>query len=102
MKIQDLTLWAYLDTGSGRNFISSEAAKKLKLSPKRHETCQMVTLNGTKRQSMPVLSITMVSLDGRTREKIEVTGSKMPEFATVKRPNTSELNMGMLETRGSM
>ena len=40
---------------------------------------------------MPVLSITMVSLDGRTREKIEVTGSEMPEFATVKRPNTSEL-----------
>ena len=91
VKIQGLTLWAYLDTGSGRNFISSEAAKKLKLSPNRHETRQMVTLNGTKRQSMPVFSITMDSLDGRTREKIEVTGSKMPEFATVKRPNMNEL-----------
>lgn len=30
-------------------------------------------------------------LDGRTREKIVVTGSKMPEFATVERPNMNEL-----------
>ena len=49
--------------------------------------------NGTKRQSMPVYSITVVSLDGKTREKIEVTGSKMPELATVKRPNMSELEL---------
>ena len=33
----------------------------------------------------------MDSLDGRTREKIEVTGSKIPQFAIVKRLNMSEL-----------
>ena len=70
VKIQDLTLWTYLGTGSGRNFISSETTKTLKLNPKRHETRKMVTLNGKKRQSMPVFSNTMVSLDGRKREKI--------------------------------
>lgn len=91
VKIQGLTLWAYLDTGSGRNFISSEVAKKLKLTPNCHETRQMVMLNGTKRQSMLVFSITMDSLDGRTRKRIEVTGSKMPEFATVKWLNMNEL-----------
>ena len=78
VKIQGLTLWAYLDMGSGCNFISSEVAKNMDLSPNRHETRQMVTLNGTKRQSMPVFSITMDLLHGITQEKIEVTGSKMP------------------------
>lgn len=73
MKIQGLTLWAYLDTGSGRNFISSEAAKQLKLTPNRHETRQMIMLNGTKQQSMPVFCVAMDSLDGKTRERIEVT-----------------------------
>ena len=53
---------------------------------------------------MPVYSFTVVSLDGKTREKIEVTGSQMPELATVKRPNMSELelSMSMLRTRGFM
>ena len=51
----------------------------------------MVTLNGTKRQSMPVFHIAMDSLDGKMRERIEVTGSKMPEFATVRRPDMNEL-----------
>ena len=93
VKIQGLTFWAYLDTGSGRNFISSEAANQLKLNPTHHETRQMVTLNGTKRQSMPIFHIAMDSLDGKTRERIEVTGSKMPEFATVRRPDMNELKL---------
>ena len=91
VKIQGSTFWAYLDTGSGRNFISSEAANHLKLTPTHHETRQMVTLNGTKRQSIPVFHIAMDSLDGKTRERIEVTGSNMPEFATVRRPDMNEL-----------
>ena len=33
MNIEDVTLWAYLDTGSGRNFISQDATAKLKLPP---------------------------------------------------------------------
>ena len=73
------------------NFISSEAVNQLKLNPTHNETRQMVTLNGTKRQSMPIFHIAMDSLDGKTRERIEVTGSKMPEFATVRRPDMNEL-----------
>ena len=73
------------------NFISSEAVNQLKLNLTHHETRQMVTLNGTKRQSMPIFHIAMDSLDGKTRERIEVTGSKMPEFATVRRPDMNEL-----------
>ena len=32
VSIEGEVLWAYLDTGSARNFISSEAVKKLKLN----------------------------------------------------------------------
>ena len=51
----------------------------------------MVTLTGTKRQSMHVFRIAMDSLDGKTIERIEVSGSKMPEFATIRRPNMNDL-----------
>ena len=47
-------LWAYLDTGSGRNFISREAVKLVKLKPRRHETREILTVNGTKVQTMPI------------------------------------------------
>jgi len=36
--VEEEILWAYLDTGSSRNFISREAVKKLKLKPARHES----------------------------------------------------------------
>ena len=49
VKIQGRIFWAYLDTGSGQNFISNEAANQLKLNPTHNETRQMVTRNGTKR-----------------------------------------------------
>ena len=47
LKIQGIALWAYLDTGSGRNFISIEAIEKLNLKP----TSQFVTINGVQKQS---------------------------------------------------
>ena len=74
VKVQGSTFWVYVDTGSGRNFISSEAANQLKLTPTHHETRQMVTLNGTKRQSMPIFHIAMDSLDGKRERR-----SKLPE-----------------------
>ena len=43
--IEGEILWAYLDTGSGRNFISREAVKKLKLKPARHESREILTVN---------------------------------------------------------
>ena len=49
LKIQGVILWAYLDTGYGRNFISREAIKKLNLKPKVHESPQFVTINGVQK-----------------------------------------------------
>ena len=37
VKIKGETLWAYLDTGAGRNFIRSKAAKRLNLKAELHE-----------------------------------------------------------------
>ena len=76
VQINATTFWAYLDTGAGRNFISSEAAKKLKLNPIRHETRQIVTLTGTQRQSVPIYDLNIDSLDGNARERIQATVQK--------------------------
>ncbi|XP_068742455.1 uncharacterized protein [Montipora capricornis] len=91
LKIRGTTFWAYLDTGSGRNFISKEAAKLLKLNPIRHETRYIVTVNGTKKQSMPIYNVTINSIDNKASEKIEITGSKLADFTTIKRPTLTEL-----------
>ena len=93
------TLWAYLDTGSGKNFISQDAAKKLKLSPVSHETRHIVTVSGSERQSLPNYNIEMTSIDGRAREKIEVTGTKMPNFTVVKRPDMNKLKQKFRHTK---
>ena len=91
LKIQGVILWAYLDTGSGRNFISREAMKKLNLKPKRHESRQFVTINGVQKQSMPIFKVRLDSLDNSTSEQVEITGSKMEDFTTVRRPTVREL-----------
>ncbi len=91
LKIQEEVFWAHLDTGSGRNFISSDAVKKLKLNPTRHESRQIVTINGVKMQSLPLYEVTLNCLDGQAQEKIEITGCTMPDFTVVKRPAVKEL-----------
>ena len=53
LKIEGVILWVYLDTGSGRNFISSDAVENLKLNPTRHESRHIVTVNSVKKQSLP-------------------------------------------------
>ena len=58
----------------------------------------MVTLHGAKKnkkknkkkQPLPVFRIAIDSLDGKTREKIEVTGSKMSDFTTIRNYQTPE------------
>ena len=90
LKIQDQTFWAYLDTGSGRNFISKQAVKRLKLSPIRHETRNLVTVNGVKKKSMPVYDVTINSVDGQASEHVEITGSEMSDFTTIRRPTLQE------------
>ena len=91
LKIKGKTFWAYLDTGSGRNFISKEAVRQLRLSPQRHESRNILTVNGSKKASMPVFEVTINSVDGRASENIEITGTEMPDFTTVKRPTFIEL-----------
>jgi len=92
----------YLDTGSGRNFISGEAANKLKLNPIRHETRYIVTVNGTKKQSMPIYDVTINSVDNKTNEKIEITGSKLADFTTIKRTTLTELKEKLQHVQGKM
>ena len=91
INVRGTILWAYLDSGSSRNFISSEAIRKLRLTPIRQETRQIVTLSGTTKQSLPIFEVTMTSLDGKTSEKIELTGSKLSDFTTVHRPKLGNL-----------
>ena len=62
MKIQDVTPWAFFNTGSGRNFISGEAARKLKLAASRYETHQMVTLHGAKKTKQKQKKTALTSL----------------------------------------
>ncbi len=68
VNIKGTTLLVYLDSGSSRNFISKDAIRKLKLTPVRHETRQIVTLSGTTKQSLPIFEVTMTSLDGKTSD----------------------------------
>ncbi|XP_028412574.1 uncharacterized protein LOC114535467 [Dendronephthya gigantea] len=91
VKIKGQTLWAYLDTGSGRDFISREAVKKLNLNPTHHESHEIVTVTGTSTQAMPIFQTTINSLDGKVHEDIELTGSRLKNFTTVKRPDMNEL-----------
>ena len=46
-----------------------------------------------KKQSLPVYNITISSLDGKTNEKLEVIGSKNPDFSIIKRPKMHELKL---------
>ncbi|KAL9976623.1 hypothetical protein ACROYT_G013945 [Oculina patagonica] len=89
VSIEGQVLWAYLDTGSARNFISREAVKMLKLKPTRHETREILTVNGTKVQSM----------DGKSCEEIEFTGSKLVDFTTVRRPGMNQLKLKYSHTQ---
>ena len=91
INLRGTILWAYLDSGSSRNFISSEALRMLKLTPIRHEMRQIVTLSGTTKTSLPIFEVTMTSLDGKTSEKIELTGSKLSDFTTVHLLKLSDL-----------
>ena len=74
VNIKGHTLWAFLDTGSGRNFISRDAVRKLKLEPAHHETREVLTINGYKTTHMPIYQTSIDSLDGNVRERVQLTG----------------------------
>ena len=91
IKIKGTTFWAYLDSGSGRNFVSKDAIDKLKLKPKGHETRHILTVTGTKKQSMPIFNVTVESVDGKESKRVELTGTKMVDFTTVRQPTIAEV-----------
>ncbi len=67
--------------------------------PTRHEVRQIVTLNGSKEQTLPVYNVEIHSINGEQVENIEVTGSQMPNFTTIQRPNISELKEKLAHAR---
>ena len=91
VKIKGETFWEYLGTGIERNFIISEAAKRLNLKPERHEVQEILTINGAKRQSMPIFNLSIESLGGKASENIQVTGTKLRDFTTARRPDINKL-----------
>ena len=87
IKVQEKIMWAYLDTGFGRNFISYSAVKRLKLEPVRNEARESITVNGSREQGLPIYNLEIRSVDGKQEE----TGSEMHNFTTIKRPDISVL-----------
>ena len=88
-----------LDAGSGRNFISTDAIKMLKLKPIRHEIKSIITVNGTKKQALPIYKIVVKSVDYKASEEIEVTGANLKDFTTITRPDLRELKTKYEQTR---
>jgi len=71
----------------------------LKLKPTLQETREILTVNGTKVQSMPIFDTCIELLDGKSCEEIEFTGSKLVDFTTVRRPDMNQLKLKYSRTR---
>ena len=99
LRVQDETYWAHVDTGAGSDSISKDGAKTLKLKPIRYEVRHLVTINGTKKQSLSICQIKINSLDGISGERIEATGVDLPDFTTVEKPGIRELRERFKYTR---
>ena len=85
LKIKGITFWAYLDTGLRRNnFISKEEINRPGLKPVSHESHQIVTVNRTKKRSLPVFSEMIDSVDHKVGEKIQITIIKTPTLIELK------------------
>ena len=69
VRIEGKVIWAFLDTGLGRNFISKDALMMLDLKPERYETKDVTTINGTAREAMPVFQMTIESLDKKAKKR---------------------------------
>ncbi len=73
---------------------------QLRLSPQRHESRNILTANGSKKTSMPVFEVVIDAVDGQASENIEVTGTDMLDFTTVKRRTFIELKEKYEHIRG--
>ena len=78
---------------------SEKVVKKLKLKPARHKSQEILTVNGSKVQSMPIFDTSIVSLDGKACEEIELTGSRLADFTTVRRPDMNQLKLKYSHTQ---
>ena len=58
-----------------------------------------MTVNGTRKQSLPIFNIDTESLDGTRREKIEVAGASLPDFTTIKRLDMDKLKSKNAHTK---
>ena len=56
----------------------------MRLKSKGHETRHILTVTGTKKQSMPILNVTTESVDGKKSKSVELTGTKVMDFTTVR------------------
>ena len=72
-------------------FVTVETCTKLKLRPAGHELKEIIRVNSSTKQSMPILEIMIESLDGKAQEDIELTGSKLNDFITIRRPDMNQL-----------
>ena len=99
VKVEGEVFLAFLDTGSGKNFISKEAINKLQLLPARQESKEIITVYGTKRQYMPIYNVTIESLDGTAKEDIELAGSTMQDLTTIKRLDLNKLKWNYEHTK---
>ena len=57
----------------------------------RHETKEIITVNSSTKQSLPIFEVVIESLDGKAQEEIELTGSKLSDFTTITRPDINKL-----------
>jgi hypothetical protein len=48
----------------------------------RHDTKEIITVNNSTKQSMPIFEVMIESLDGNAWEGIELTGSKLNDEQT--------------------
>ena len=93
VRIEGKIEWTFLDTGSGRNFISTDAMRMLRLKPESYVTRDVTIISGTRRKAMPVFNVTIESLDKKTKEAIEIAGVEMNDFTTIRRPDLRRLNL---------
>ena len=99
VRIEGKVIWAFLDKGSGRNLISKDAMRILKLKPERFMTRDVTTINGTRQKAMPIITVTIESLDKKAREAIEIAGVEINDFTTIRRSDLRRLEQKFAHTK---
>ena len=99
VRVEGKVIWAFLDTGSGRNCISKDAMRMLKLKPERFMTRDVTAINGTRQKAMPIFNVTIESLDKKAREAIEIAWVEISNFTTIRKPGLKRLKVKFSHTK---